>query len=308
MSIKAVFLLGQTEITVNGLHQWDYGQQLEIHAQDLPALVEVHFACIGMKEAAVRPCSVVEGVGAVTIPDACLEQSAPITAWIYEINGSTGTTVKTIVLKVTERARPATGDDIPVEVADKYTEAVTAMNEQVQALKDGEVVVKKALQADKATEAGKATEADSAAKISVPDHGEVEGSYLIDVKNGEQAVPVAKRLNLNGCQFGRELLWQGKTEVKKNAINYIYGAFDNAFLVIEFEGYSTLNNSSEPVIRARTNPRASAYRNGISLHNIIDVDDLRFSVTYSPSQNGLECRRYDDKDSTLYITAIYKEL
>ena len=193
MSIKAVFLLGQTEITVNGLHQWDYGQQLEIHAPDLPALVEVHFACIGMKEAVVRPCSVVEGVGTVTIPDACLEQSAPITAWIYEINGSTGTTVKTIVLKVTERARPASTEDIPVEVADKYTEAVTAMNEQVQALKDGETIVKKALQADKATEA------DSAAKISVPDYGEVEGSYLVDVKNGDQAVPkadIAQGVNL----------------------------------------------------------------------------------------------------------------
>ena len=36
MSIKAVFTDGQTQITVNGLHQWDYGQVLEIQAPTMP--------------------------------------------------------------------------------------------------------------------------------------------------------------------------------------------------------------------------------------------------------------------------------
>lgn len=132
MSIKALFLPGQTDITVNGLHQWDYGQQLEIHADDLPALVEVHFACVGMDMAVVRSCAVTNGVGTVAIPDRCLEQAAPIMAWVYEVDGTVGMTTKTIVLNVMERARPSSPvDDIPPAVADKYTEAITAMNEVV---------------------------------------------------------------------------------------------------------------------------------------------------------------------------------
>lgn len=166
MSIKAIFLSGQTEITVNGLHQWDYGQQLEIHADDLPAMFEVHFACVGMDTAVVRSCSSVNGVGTVTIPDLCLEQSAPIFAWIYEIDSTKGTTIKTITLKVTPRAKPQPGEEIPVDIADKYTEALTEMNEAIGALKDGLVIVAEATHAQQADEAGHASEADHASEAN----------------------------------------------------------------------------------------------------------------------------------------------
>ena len=150
--ITATFPTGVSSITVNGLHQWDYGQTMQIHADDLPSMIEVHFACIGMNEALVRSCSMVGGVGAVTIPDKCLEQSAPIYAWIYEINGTVGATTKTIVLNVTPRTRPQPGEDIPVEISDKYTEALTALNDTVEKLEKGEITVKEAETAQNATQ------------------------------------------------------------------------------------------------------------------------------------------------------------
>ena len=144
MALKAIIPSGMTEITVNGLHQWDYGQQLEIHASDLPGLVEVHFACAGMNDAVVRPCDMVGGVGTVTIPDTCLEQTAPIMAWVYEKNGDAGATVKTITLRVTPRARPTASEAPPPEVIDKYTEAVTAMNDAVGKVTNGRITAAKA--------------------------------------------------------------------------------------------------------------------------------------------------------------------
>lgn len=172
MSIKAIFPQGQTHITVNGLHQWDYGQCLEIHADDLPTVFEVHFACVGETEAKVRSCSAVNGVGTVPIPDACLEHATPILAWIYAIDGTEGATVKTITLEVMVRAKPLPGEDIPVEVYDKYTEVITEMNGAVGALKDGSVVVGHALTADNATKADRATIANIALKADNATHAE----------------------------------------------------------------------------------------------------------------------------------------
>ena len=150
MPIRATFLQGQTEISVNGLHQWDYGQQLEIQANDLPALVEVHFACAGMKEAVVRSCAVVNGVATAVIPDQCLEQETPIYAWVFVINGTTGATTKTAILHVTPRTKPQYSETVPTDFTDKYTELVSAVNEQIGALTDGSVTAARAIQAEHA--------------------------------------------------------------------------------------------------------------------------------------------------------------
>ena len=113
MVIKATFKAGETSIKVNALHQWDYGQRLEIEAEDLPQIFEVHFACKDMTEAVVVSCAANDGVGIVTIPNRCLEQSKPITAWIYEIDGEQGTTTKTISIPIVARVRPSKTDEIP---------------------------------------------------------------------------------------------------------------------------------------------------------------------------------------------------
>ena len=132
----AKFPDGISEITVNGLHQWNYGQQLQIEASDLPALFEVHFAHPGIKDAIVRSCAAVNGVATVAIPDICLEQSRTIQAWIYEIKETAGKTTKTIRLNVIKRVRPAVGGDVPNKTSDKYTEAIAAMNEVVAKMPD----------------------------------------------------------------------------------------------------------------------------------------------------------------------------
>ena len=160
--ITAIFYSGADRVTVNGLHQWDYGQQLRIEADVLPALMEVHFACAGMKEAIVRSCSASKGVATVSIPDVCLEQSLPITAWVFEINGSVGTTIKTITLNVIARARPTPSGEVPEDFSNRYTDLINAVNEQVETLKSGNVTVANAVKAQTAVRAEEATRAGSA--------------------------------------------------------------------------------------------------------------------------------------------------
>lgn len=143
--IKAIFPEGVTAMTVNGLHQWDYGQQLQIQASGLPALVEVHFACDGMKEAVVRSCSVTSGTLTAAIPDICLEQTSPVMAWVYIVGGSSGITTLTVTLPVIARARPQPNATIPTATSDKYTEAVAAMNTAVANVAAGNVTIARAV-------------------------------------------------------------------------------------------------------------------------------------------------------------------
>lgn len=145
MNIKAIIPAGLTEITVHGLHQWDYGRKLEIHSPDLPAIIEVHFACAGMTEAVVRSCSVTNGVATAAIPDRCLEQTTPITAWVYELDGASGVTTAKINLVIEPRIRPCPSQEIPEDIADKYTEAVGAMNAAVNSVATGNVTVARAI-------------------------------------------------------------------------------------------------------------------------------------------------------------------
>lgn len=150
--IKATFPNGVTQLTVSGLHQWDYGQTLQIEAAGLPALVEVHFACEGMTDAVVRSCSVDTGgtLGKLTaaIPDECLEQTSPVVAWVYYVGLTEGETVLTVVMPIIARTRPAQAPTVPAIITDKYTELVDAINEQVERLTDGDVTVSNAENAE----------------------------------------------------------------------------------------------------------------------------------------------------------------
>ncbi|MBR5845502.1 MAG: hypothetical protein IKY65_04505 [Rikenellaceae bacterium] len=175
MSIKAIFTEGTAAIVAHGLHQWDYGQTLEVHDSTLPDLVEVHFACQGMKDAVVRACSVSGGVATAAIPDQCLEQSAPVVAWVYVIEGTAGQTVRTITLPIKARQRPQTAPSVPTSFSDRYTELITAVNEQVGALRQGGVVVNKALEADSADHASTANLAGRAEEDSL--HNPIHTTY-----------------------------------------------------------------------------------------------------------------------------------
>ena len=180
MPIKAIFKAGSRKIVIsNQLYQWDYGRELQIEAEDLPSIVEVHFATPEMKEAIVHTCSVGDdGKGIVSIPNPCVEQANPISVWVVQIGETSGKTLKEITIRVTPRTRPQPGATIPEEVGDRYTEAIDAMNEAVESvertianavgtveqvvtrhLEDGVIVPAKS---DYATSAGSAKSAETA--------------------------------------------------------------------------------------------------------------------------------------------------
>ena len=192
MAIKATFPAGKNETVTDSLYQWDYGQVLEIESAVLGSnTVEVHFACTNMSEAIIRVCTFSEGgVVTVAIPDDCLEQSSPITAWIYEIAGTQGRTSKVIRIPVIARTRPSVGHDIPTEISDRYTELITNVNETLDKLENGQVSVKKAetaTKADSATTAGNASTANyavSAGSSSRATHDDL-GYPLVDHLSGK---------------------------------------------------------------------------------------------------------------------------
>lgn len=182
MSIKATFPAGVTAMTVNGLHQWDYGRTLEIEAPDLPALVEIHFACAGMLEAVVRSCALIDGKVTAAIPDICLEQTSPVIAWVYEIGETNGRTTRTVTLPITQRAKPQGSVTIAPATADKYTEAVAAINAIMDGFENGGVVAGRAAEADHAAEAAYATEAGYATEAETA--GGLNENTVLPVENG----------------------------------------------------------------------------------------------------------------------------
>ena len=290
MAIKASFPDGKDTITVTGLHQWDYGQVLEIESKDLPTLVEVHFAYQGLSEAIVCPCSVTGSprVGTVTIPNLCLEQSSPVTAWVYEIGDTIGRTIKTITLPVTSRTRPGTHTAPPEENTNKYTELISEVNEAVDALVVGRVAVEhanSAANADYASASGNASTAAYASSAGV-------------------ATTATKLIN-DGLTFGRALIQS-------------YGSKENAFsgefsevttpvtlagkmLIIEIEAYvgDTL------LSRYRTNSfNATRASESYTVGSFTFGDETFQFYTVG---NGLYFKRTGSSSCTFYIKAIYEE-
>lgn len=221
MALQVIIPTGLTEVTVNGLHQWDYGREIEIHADNLPGMVEVHFACSGMDTAVVRSCALIDGKVTAAIPDRCMEQTTPIVAWVYALEGRTdeitdevvhvkGETILTIKLPITPRTKPQPAPAAPEEVTDKYTEAVAAMAElyrrvggeienMLETLPDEIEADVKELIEEGEIEVGKAKEADEAAHADEADYAKyaLDGGKVIYLSNclhtyegqGFQAVP-----------------------------------------------------------------------------------------------------------------------
>lgn len=205
MAIKVLIQENERIVSVGGLYQWDFGQVLEIECVELGSeIMEVHFACAGMTEAIVRPCTFANGVGRVIIPDQCLEQASMITAWIYSIDTKQGHTVKTINISVTARTRPSASRDMPAEKIDEYAEALTAINEAVNKLEKGTVTAAKAtyaLNADNATtatsaasatyatSAGSATTAGSATSATRASSIDVSKTASCAITNGSGTAP-----------------------------------------------------------------------------------------------------------------------
>lgn len=151
MSVKAFFPEGVSSVTTSSLYQWDYGQTLEIETNNylFPTIAEVHFSCIEMDEALVSPCSFINGVAVANIPDECLEQTTPITAWLYTIEGNSGNTIGSVQIPIISRQRPNIGDGVPQTIGDQYTNLITEVNEAIDTLKSGDVFIKYAMDSNR---------------------------------------------------------------------------------------------------------------------------------------------------------------
>lgn len=132
MNIQATLPTGVTEITVHGLHQWDYGRKIEIKAAALSgqAVVEVHFAYAGLTEAVVRTCSVSALTVTAAIPDECLEQTAPVLAWVFCPTSTEGFTILKVTMPVNPKTKPASlPTNPPSDYSNQYTQLIKAAND-----------------------------------------------------------------------------------------------------------------------------------------------------------------------------------
>lgn len=91
----------ESDKTLNGLYQWDYGQFIQIKGVNAS---EVHF----QKNGKSVVCKVDEfDTGfIVKIPDVLLRDSNMLIAYMYEIKEDTGKTIKILRLPIIKRARP----------------------------------------------------------------------------------------------------------------------------------------------------------------------------------------------------------
>ena len=196
MAIKIEIPADVDSVKIDPLHQWDYGQTLEIESPIFASgIMEVHFSCLGMTEAIVRPCTGSNGIYTVQVPDSCLEQSDDITAWIYDKGTESGKTLKTISIPIHERPRPNRGGEIPQSVYDAYTEAINEINKIIGKLESGDIVVKKAQQAVSATNAqmaNKANEATQAGHAAISDLAYIADTVSRTVSEAETAYNLSR--------------------------------------------------------------------------------------------------------------------
>lgn len=261
MSIKAIFPAGVDALTVHGLHQWDYGQTLEISHPELPAMIEVHFAPVGGQDAIVRVVEGTAGVAEVHIPDVLLEQPRPVLAWVYIVGEASGTTMLTVTLPLQARARPAAGGTIPEEISDKYTEAMAAMNEAVAAVRAGDVIVGRATNADyaliaqsalSATVASKATQADKATKADNADNAD-------KAKEADLATAANTANFATGAEYDKN----------GNKIDTTYASLKDGFTL--FTEYAGSNRNTLPDGSYQFKVFVGSY----NFYAIVEVDDNR---------------------------------
>lgn len=104
--IRATFNDNEEYIRVNGLTQWDYGQELQIIGLGAVKNAEVHFALEGRREAEIQTVKIENEILYARIPDKLLEKGENIKAYVYLATADHGETIKTIAMPVVRRPRP----------------------------------------------------------------------------------------------------------------------------------------------------------------------------------------------------------
>lgn len=143
--LKAIFNDDCTELTVEGLSQWDKGRTLEIQYSDMPKFCKVNFGFAnGRTSMPVYPKEIGGGAMLLDIPNSLISYSYDLIAYVYEIYPD-GRQIATKVINLPIEKRPKPMDYIADDVS--ASEQLEAMLADIQecmatkaALKDAVVV------------------------------------------------------------------------------------------------------------------------------------------------------------------------
>lgn len=115
--IDAYFLKSQKSITVEGITQGDYGQQLAIQGLNLPLKVEVHFALVGDNNGIRTYGTTADGITTADIPNTLIAKGKDIIAYVFVSDTSQGKTVRTIRIPVAPKPNI---EDVELPPEDEY--------------------------------------------------------------------------------------------------------------------------------------------------------------------------------------------
>lgn len=130
--LEAIFNDIVNTVTVTGLTQWDRGRKLHIKGLSLPETIQVHFANKINKDAIVMVGVKEKEYIVVEIPNMLLEMPYDCYAWIYLTNENMGKTIKTIILKVENRAKPQDFISENPDATDILSDVVNKINQNIK--------------------------------------------------------------------------------------------------------------------------------------------------------------------------------
>lgn len=130
--LEAIFNDIVNTVTVTGLTQWDRGRKLRIKGLSLPETIQVHFADKINTEAVIMVGVKEKDYTVVEIPNIMLETTHDIYAWVYLTNENMGKTIKTIILKIENRAKPQDFVSTNPDAEDMLSDVIDKINQNIK--------------------------------------------------------------------------------------------------------------------------------------------------------------------------------
>ena len=136
--IKVNLSNAENVLSDSHLYQWDLNQTLEIRGLNVATAPQIHFSVRGIKAALVVQSEISADVITVKIPNLILQYGKDVNAYVYIAENDAKSTVKTIIIPVVSRAKPADyvyDEDVPESVKEKL-DAEIARSTQADANHD----------------------------------------------------------------------------------------------------------------------------------------------------------------------------
>ena len=136
--IKVNLSNAENVLSDSHLYQWDLNQTLEIRGLTAATAPQIHFSVRGIKAALVTQSEISDNVITVKIPNLILQYGKDVNAYVYIAENDAKSTVKTIIIPVVSRAKPADyvyDEDVPESVKEKL-DAEIARSTQADANHD----------------------------------------------------------------------------------------------------------------------------------------------------------------------------